>query len=141
MKELNMSTMKNLQIAAMAALVAGAVLAPVGAQAQQNGVTRTDLQRHDLSAPGREAIQVRVDLAPGVAFGKHTHPGEEVIYVLEGTLEYQLEDKPPVTLKAGDVLFIPAGTVHSARNPGSVTGSELATYIVEKGKPLLTLVK
>lgn len=136
-----MSKMKNLQIAAMAALVAGVVLAPVGAQAQQIGVTRTDLQRHDLSAPGREAIQVRVDLAPGVAFGKHTHPGEEVIYVLEGTLEYQLEDKPPVTLKAGDVLFIPAGTVHSARNPGSVTGSELATYIVEKGKPLLTLVK
>jgi quercetin dioxygenase-like cupin family protein len=136
-----MSTMKNLQIAAMAALVAGAVLAPFGVQAQQNGVTRTDLQRHDLSAPGREAIQVRVDLAPGVAFGKHTHPGEEIIYVLEGTLEYQLEDKPPVTLEAGDVLFIPAGTVHSARNLGSVTGSELATYIVEKGKPLLTLVK
>ena len=89
----------------------------------------------------KEEWQVRVDLAPGVAFGKHTHPGEEVIYVLEGTLEYQLEDKPPVKLKAGDVLFIPAGTVHSARNPGSVTGSELATYIVEKGKPLLTLVK
>jgi quercetin dioxygenase-like cupin family protein len=124
----------------MAVLVASAILAPFGTQAQ-NGVTRTDLQRHDLSAPGREAIQVRVDLAPGVAFGKHTHPGEEIIYVLEGTLEYQLEDKPPVTLKAGDVLFIPAGTVHSARNTGSVTGSELATYIVEKGKPLLTLVK
>jgi quercetin dioxygenase-like cupin family protein len=140
-KELNMSRVKNLQIAAMAVLVAGAVLAPLSAQAQQSGVTRTDLQRHDLSAPGREAIQVRVDLAPGVAFGKHTHPGEEVIYVLEGTLEYQLEDKPPVTLKAGDVLFIPANTAHSARNPGSVTGSELATYIVEKGKPLLTLVK
>ena len=135
-----MSTIKNLQIAAMAVLVASAILAPFGTQAQ-NGVTRTDLQRHDLSAPGREAIQVRVDLAPGVAFGKHTHPGEEIIYVLEGTLEYQLEDKPPVTLKAGDVLFIPAGTVHSARNPGGVTGSELATYIVEKGKPLLTLVK
>ncbi|KRR07641.1 cupin [Bradyrhizobium jicamae] len=133
--------MKTMQIMAMAALVAGAVLAPLGAQAQQSGVTRTDLQRHDLSAPGREAIQVRVDLAPGVAFGKHTHPGEEVIYVLEGQLEYQIEDKPPVTLKAGDVLFIPAGVVHSARNPGGVTGSELATYIVEKGKPLLTLVK
>jgi quercetin dioxygenase-like cupin family protein len=135
-----MSKMKNLQIVAMAVLVAGAILAPFGTQAQ-NGVTRTDLQRHDLSAPGREAIQVRVDLAPGVAFGKHTHPGEEIIYVLEGTLEYQLEDKPPVTLKAGDVLFIPAGTVHSARNTGSVTGSELATYIVEKGKPVLRLVK
>ena len=136
-----MTKLKTMQIMAMAALVAGAVLAPLAAQAQQSGVTRTDLQRHDLSAPGREAIQVRVDLAPGVAFGKHTHPGEEVIYVLEGQLEYQIEDKPPVTLKAGDVLFIPAGVVHSARNPGGVTGSELATYIVEKGKPLLTLVK
>ena len=136
-----MSTMKNLQIAAMAALVAGAVLAPFVAQAQQNGVTRTDLQRHDLSAPGREAIQVRVDLAPGVAFGKHTHPGEEVIYVLEGTLEYQVEDKPPVTLKAGDVLFIPAGTIHAAKNVGSGNAAELATYVLEKGKPPLELIK
>jgi quercetin dioxygenase-like cupin family protein len=136
-----MTRMKKLQGIVMAALVAGVFLAPSGAQAQQNGVTRTDLQRHDISAHGHEAIQVRVDLAPGVAFGKHTHPGEEVIYVLEGELEYQIEDKPPVTLKAGDVLFIPAGTVHSARNPGNVKGSELATYIVEKGKPLLTLVK
>ena len=135
------NNVNRMKIMAMAALVAGTVLAPLGTQAQTPGVTRTDLQRHDLSAPGREAIQVRVDLAPGVAFGKHTHPGEEIIYVLEGTLEYQVEDKPPVTLKAGDVLFIPAGTIHSARNPGGVTGSELATYIVEKGKPLLTLVK
>jgi quercetin dioxygenase-like cupin family protein len=127
---------------ALAALILGSSFALPVAQAQQPaGITRTDLQRHDLSAPGREAVQVRVDLAPGVAFGKHTHPGEEIIYVLAGTLEYQLEDKPPVTLKAGDVLFIPAGTVHSAKNVGSGTGSELATYIVEKGKPLLTLVK
>jgi quercetin dioxygenase-like cupin family protein len=127
---------------ALAALILGSSFALPVAQAQQpQGVTRTDLQRHDLSAAGREAVQVRVDLAPGVAFGKHTHPGEEIIYVLAGTLEYQLEDKPPVTLKAGDVLFIPAGTVHSAKNVGSGTGSELATYIVEKGKPLLTLVK
>jgi quercetin dioxygenase-like cupin family protein len=142
-QELNMTgiDVNRMKIMAMAALVAGTVLAPLGAQAQTPGVTRTDLQRHDLSAPGREAIQVRVDLAPGVAFGKHTHPGEEIIYVLEGTLEYQVGDKPPVTLKAGDVLFVPANTPHSARNPGSVKGSELATYIVEKGKPLLTLVK
>ena len=98
-----MTRLNKIQLMAMAVLVAGAVLSPFGAQAQQSGVTRTDLQRHDISAPGRETIQVRVDLAPGVAFGKHTHPGEEVIYVLEGTLEYQIEDKPPVTLKAGDV--------------------------------------
>jgi quercetin dioxygenase-like cupin family protein len=132
---------KTMQMMALAALIAGTVLGPHGASAQQPGVKRTALQRHDLSVPGREAVQVRVDLAPGVAFGKHTHPGEEIIYVLEGSLEYQIEGKPPVTLKAGDVLFIPAGTVHSATNVGSVTGSELATYIVEKGKPLLTLVK
>jgi quercetin dioxygenase-like cupin family protein len=139
--DMNTTEVKKMKIMAIAALITASVLAAPAALAQQAGVTRTDLQRHDLSAPGREAVQVRVDLAPGVAFGKHTHPGEEIIYVLEGSLEYQIEDKPPVTLKAGDVLFIPAGTVHAARNVGSVTGSELATYIVEKGKPLLALVK
>ena len=133
--------MNTIRVAATTALLAASALALPAAQAQPSGVKRTDLQRHDLSAPGREAIQVRVDLAPGVAFGNHTHPGEEIIYVLEGALEYQVDGKPPVTLKAGDVLFIPAGAVHSARNVGNVTGSELATYIVEKGKPLLTLEK
>jgi quercetin dioxygenase-like cupin family protein len=111
------------------------------AQSQPVGITRTDLQRHDLSVPGREAIQVRVDIAPGSAFPSHTHPGEEIIYVLGGSLEYQVEGKPAATLHAGDVLFIPAGTVHAAKNVGSDTASELATYVVEKGKPLLTLAK
>lgn len=132
---------KTAQAMAMAALISVSVLASGSAQAQPQGIKRTDLQRHDLAVPGREAVQVRVDLEPGVAFGNHTHPGEEIIYVLEGTFEYQIEGKPPVTLRAGDVLFIPAGTVHAAKNVGSVTASELATYIVEKGKPLLTLVK
>jgi quercetin dioxygenase-like cupin family protein len=71
----------------------------------------------------------------------HSHPGEEIVYVIEGSLEYQLEGKPPMTLKAGEVLFIPAGTVHSARNVGSGNAAELATYIVEKGKPLVVLAK
>ena len=133
-----MSTMKNLQIAAMAALVAGAVLAPVGAQAQQNGVTRTDLQRHDLSAPGREVVQVRVDFDPGYVSPRHTHPGEEIIYVLEGTLQYEVDGKL-VTAKPGDALFVPAGTVHSAKNVGSGNASELATYVVEKSKPLVVI--
>jgi quercetin dioxygenase-like cupin family protein len=109
--------------------------------AQQPGIKRTDLLRHDLSVPGRELVQVRVDFAPGVAFGKHSHPGEEIAYVLEGSLEYQLEGKPPVTLKAGDALFIPAGAIHSAKNVGKGNGAELATYIVEKGKPLVVLAK
>ncbi len=109
------------------------------ASAQQTGIKRTDLQRHDLSIPGREMVQVRVDFDPGAAFGKHSHPGEEIVNVLEGTLEYEIEGKPSVTLKAGEVLFIPAGTIHAAKNVGTTKGSELATYIVEKGKPLLTL--
>src|SRR5262249_8617235 len=108
------------------------------AQAQAPGIKRTDLQRHDLSAPGREVIQVVVELGPGVLAPRHRHPGEEIIYVLDGALEYEVEGKPPVTLKAGDVLFIPAGVVHSARNVGTGRGAELATYIVEKGKPLST---
>jgi len=128
------------RILASAAVLA-ANLFTLPAAAQPAGVTRTDLQRHDLSAPGREAVQVRVDLAPGVAFGRHTHPGEEIIYVLAGAIEYAVEGKPPVTLRAGDVLFIPAGTVHAAKNVGTATASELATYIVANDKPLLTLVK
>ena len=125
---------------ALLLIVAGG-FALYAARAQQPGTKRTDLQRHDLSAPGREVVQVRVDFDPGYVAPKHTHPGEEIIYVLEGTLEYEVEGKPPVTLKAGDVLFIPYGTVHSARNPGSVNAAELATYVVEKGKPLLELAK
>ena len=98
---------------------------------QLSGFDRSSV-RHD------EVVQVRVDIAPGVLAPDHSHPGEEIVYVVEGTLEYRLEGKPPVTLKAGEVLFIPAGTVHSARNVGSVNAAELATYIVEKGKPLAT---
>lgn len=130
--------MKTARIIAVAVLVVGSGLA---LYAQQPGIKRTDLQRHDLSVPGREAVQARVDFAPGVAFGKHSHPGEEIAYVLEGSLEYTLDGKPPVTLKAGEALFIPAGTVHAAKNVGSGNAAELATYIVEKGKPLVVMVK
>ena len=128
-------------IGIIAVLIAGSVLALHVVKAQQAGVNRTDLQRHDLSIPGREAVQVRVDIGPGTIFPKHKHPGEEIIYVLEGSLKYEVEGKPPVTLKAGDVLFIPAGAIHSASNAGSGSAAELATYVVEKGKPLLVLVK
>ena len=133
--------MKPVFIMAVSALVVGGGFALPEPPLQQSGVKRTDLQRHDLGATGREVIQARVELAPGVAFGKHTHPGEEIIYMLEGTLEYEVEGRPPITLKAGDVLFIPARTVHAARNPGRTNGAELATYVVEKGKPVLTMVK
>jgi quercetin dioxygenase-like cupin family protein len=132
--------LKTARIAATAMQINAGAMPPRAAIAQ-TGTKRTDLQRHDLGTSGREAVQVRVDFAPGAAFGKHTHPGEEIIYVLEGSLEYEVEGKPPVTLKAGDVFFVPAGTVHSARNVGGTAAAELATYVVEKAKPLVTLVK
>lgn len=130
--------MKATRIIAAALLIAVNGLALQLAQAQQPpGIGRTQSLQHDLGAPGREVVQVRVDFAPGAAFGMHTHPGEEIAYVLEGTLEYEFEGKPPITLKAGESLFIPAGAAHAARNTGSSNASELATYLVDKGKPLV----
>jgi len=133
--------MKTSRVTAIAALIAASTLALHAAFAQLAGTRRTDLQRHDLSVPGREVIQARVDIAEGVASPRHKHPGEEIIYVLEGSLEYDVEGQPPKTLKAGDVLFIPAGAVHLAKNVGKGNAAELATYVVEKGKPLVVLAE
>jgi quercetin dioxygenase-like cupin family protein len=128
--------MKTTRIIATAALIVAGALAQQTAQAQFARLKRTNLMQHDLSVPGREAIQVRVDFPPGAVAAKHSHPGEELVYVIEGVLEYELEGKPPTAVKAGEVLFIPYGTPHAVKNIGSGNAAELATYIVEKGKPL-----
>ena len=130
--------MNTTRIITVALLVVASAVALHAAPAQP-GIRRTDLQRHDLGISGREVVQTRVDFDPGAAFGKHSHPGEEIVYVIEGMLEYQVEGKPPITLGPGEVLFIPAGTIHAAKNAGTVNGAELATYIVEKGKPLVVM--
>jgi len=135
--------MKTLRtIAAVAALfVAGGLTLPVAQahEASLGDIKRTNLLRNDLSAAGREVIQVLVEFGPGVSAVRHSHPGEELVYVTEGALEYQLDGRPPLTVKAGEMLFIPHGTPHAVKNVGSVKAAELATYIVEKGKPLLIL--
>ena len=100
------------------------------------GLNRTDLQQRDLSVPGREVVQNRVDISPAAPPIKHKHPGEEIIYVLEGSLEYEVEGEPPTTVRAGEVFFVPAEAVHAVKNVGSANAVELATYFVEKGKPL-----
>ena len=131
--------MKTTRIIAVALLAVGSGVVLHAASAQQTGITRSDLERRDLGISGREVVQTRVDFAPGAAFGKHSHPGEEIAYVIEGVLEYQVEARPPIRLGPGEVLFIPAGTIHAAKNVGSVNGAELATYFVEKGKPLVVM--
>ena len=101
------------------------------------GTARMDLQRHDLSLKGWETLQALVTFEAGSTFPRHKHPGEEIIYVTEGVVDYEVAGKW-VTVKAGEVLFIPNGIVHAARNTGKVRAAELATYVVEKGKPLST---
>jgi quercetin dioxygenase-like cupin family protein len=108
---------------------------------QAPGITRTDLQQHDLSIPGREVIQNRVEIGPEAPFVRHKHPGEEIIYVLEGSLEYHIDGESPRTVEAGEALMVPAETVHAVRNVGAGDAAELATYVVEKGKPFLVVVE
>ncbi|MVV49705.1 cupin domain-containing protein [Pseudomonas sp. PB120] len=136
-------TIVTLAAAAALSILAGVshaeeVRAPA-AKSWQAGLHRTDLVRRDLGVAGQEVIQVRVDFDAGVTSPKHSHPGVEVAYVISGTFEYQLDGQPTVTLKAGDSLYIPAGTAHVAKNVGSGNASELATYIVKKGEPLVVI--
>jgi quercetin dioxygenase-like cupin family protein len=102
---------------------------------QAPGINRTDLQEHDLSIPGREVVQHRVEITAEAPAFRHSHPGEEVIYVIEGELEYEIEGEPNRKVKAGEALMVPAETVHAVTG----VGVELATYVVEKDKPLITL--
>ena len=104
------------------------------------GITRTDLQQHDLSVPGREVVQNRVDVTPEAPAARHKHPGEEIIYVLEGSLECHIDGQSPKVVSVGEALLVPAETVHAVKNVGTGNAAELATYVVEKGKPLVVLV-
>jgi quercetin dioxygenase-like cupin family protein len=106
---------------------------------QPPGITRTDLQQQDLSVAGHEVVQSRVDLTPEAPPIRHSHPGEEIIYILEGALEYRIEGEQPRTCQAGDALTVPAGAIHAVKNVGTGNAAELATYVTEKGKPLISL--
>jgi quercetin dioxygenase-like cupin family protein len=111
-----------------------------GVIAQPAPFKRTVLQTGDLSLPGREAVTALAEIQPAAAVGRHTHPGEEIGYVLEGTVLVEQEGKAPATLSAGQTFLIAAGAIHNATNKGAGAARILATYIVEKGKPLATPV-
>jgi len=121
--------------------IAAILLIGVGvAAAQQSGFKRTVIQQGDLSIAGHEAVTAVAEFQPGATVGRHTHPGEEVGYILEGTIVLEQDGKPAVTLGPGRTFFIPAGTVHNATNRGAASARVLANYIVEKGKPLAAAV-
>jgi quercetin dioxygenase-like cupin family protein len=123
-----------LQAAAIVALLAAA--STVALYSQNPGIQRTVVYKSDVSVPGREAVVARVEVAPGAAAGKHTHPGDEISYVLEGEGEILIEGQPPRKVKAGDGLVIPMGSIHDARNIGTGPLKLAGIYVVEKGKPL-----
>ncbi len=127
--------MRSFTVTVVALLLTGALAA------QQPAFKRTVLQQADISVPGREVITAVADFEPRATPGRHTHPGEEIGYVLAGTFLVEQDGKAPVTLSAGGTFLIPAGTVHNATNTGAAAGKILATYIVEKGKPLATPAK
>ena|SRR5579883_1492664 len=118
----------------------GLVLAAGLLLAQNPGIKRTIVQRQDVSVPGREAVIAHVEIAPGASAGRHTHPGEEISYVIEGEAEILIEGREPLKVKAGDGFVVPAGAKHDAHNTGSQTMKLAAVYLVEKGKPLATPV-
>jgi quercetin dioxygenase-like cupin family protein len=107
---------------------------------QSNGVQRTIVHRADVSVPGREAVIVRAEIAPGSHIGLHTHPGEEISYVMEGEGEILVEGKPALKIKPGDGFVVPNGAKHDARNTGTAPLKLSVVYLVEKGKPIATPV-
>ena len=116
------------------------VSTPLFAQ-QSGGITRFPLQTQEFNVPGRIAIQARVEIEPGIEGAKHTHPGLEMAYVIEGQLEVKVDGQPTRTYKAGEAFSVPDGVVHAATNTGTVVTKLLTTYLVEVGKPLATPFK
>ncbi len=105
---------------------------------QAPGIQRTIVKQQDVSVPGREAVVARVEIAPGASAGRHTHPGEEISYVIEGEGELLVEGQPVVKFKAGEAFVVPNGAKHDARNTTQKPIRLAAVYLVEKGKPLAT---
>ena len=138
---MNLKSIFSMKLALVTTSTAAIVLTGVlvaTAHAQSTGLTRAMVGKADMSMPGREAVVARVTVAPGGAAGRHTHPGDEISYVMEGETQLLVDGQPPRTVKAGESFVVPAGVVHDARNEGSVPAQLLGVYVVEKGKPLAT---
>jgi quercetin dioxygenase-like cupin family protein len=126
--------MKSIPMWTIAIVAVGMLLA------QNPGIKRTIVKTQDVSF-GHQAIIASVTIAPGASAGRHTHPGEEMSYVIEGQGEVLIDGQPPLQIKAGDGFVVPAGAIHDAHNTGPVPIKMAAVYYIEKGKPLATPAK
>ena len=125
-----------------AAVVAGLSVIGAAAVAQDTGVKRTILQKADVAVGvPHESLMGQAELGPGASIGRHSHPGVEMGYVLEGEFDVMVGNESPRRVKAGDSYLIPAGTIHDAKSVGATPGKVLAAWVVEKGKPLSTPAK
>ena len=115
--------------------LAFAFVAQAQTPAPAPGIKRTVLQRSDVGG-NMEVVLAVAEIAPANASGRHSHPGVETGYVLEGSATLVFDGEAPIVTKAGGSYTIPAGKVHDARNDSNAPVKVLATYVVEKGKPL-----
>jgi len=118
----------------------GFVAAASGLWAQNPGIKRNVVFTGDVSVAGREARIASVEIAPGANAGHHTHPGDEITYVMEGQGELLIDGQPALKFKAGEGFVVKAGLQHDARNTGTQPLKLAAIYVVEKGKPTATPV-
>ena len=126
-----------------AALIAFGVAGSLAAQqaaapAAPPPIKRTLLQKVDVpGSPNYETVTGIAELSPNVNIGRHTHPGAETGYLIEGGMTLLVEGKPPLMLNVGESYQVPPNAIHDARS-GDIPTKVLAVYIVEKGKPLAT---
>jgi quercetin dioxygenase-like cupin family protein len=114
------------------------IASPRPSDALAGKLKRTEIQRSTSSIPGRDIVQVLTEIPVGVESGWHTHPGEEVGYLLAGTVSMKIRDQATLTLHSGDGFLIPPRIPHNALDLGPDTGKMLSTYIVDPNQPLAT---
>jgi quercetin dioxygenase-like cupin family protein len=134
-------TKSSVAILGLAALLASAVGAASTVRAQQPNVERKVLLQQDLTIPGYQNVLVAVTIPAGGREGRHTHPGTLLVHVIEGVMTLEHEGRPTATFKPGDSVYIEPGRVHEGMNKGTTPVRAIASFVVEKGKPLTTAVQ
>ncbi len=130
--------LNTLKLIAGLALLASLPMAQADTGSAAKGLSRTVVTKADVAEAGYEAVVARVTLAPGGTSGRHTHPGDEISYVVSGEGELLVDGQPSQALKADQAFVVPGGKIHELKNPSDKPMSLIGTYVVKKGQPLAT---